>query len=56
MNYRPVLLFALLVLLYGCAAQRSAPSADLIISIVGSNDVHGELLPHSDRGGLVGMT
>ena len=56
MHYRAVLLATLLALLSGCAAPRSAPSADIVISIVGTNDVHGELLANADRGGLVGVS
>ncbi|MBT8092110.1 MAG: bifunctional metallophosphatase/5'-nucleotidase, partial [Gammaproteobacteria bacterium] len=56
MPLRSILPGALLALLLGCTAQRSAPPAEIIISIVGTNDVHGELLPYADRGGLVGMS
>ncbi len=38
----------------GCAAPGPANGADTVtISVVGTNDVHGELMPHDDRGGLV---
>ncbi|MBT8087702.1 MAG: bifunctional metallophosphatase/5'-nucleotidase [Gammaproteobacteria bacterium] len=56
MTRRITLLCTLFALLSGCATQRGAPPADIIISILGTNDVHGELLPYADRGGLVGMS
>jgi 5'-nucleotidase len=40
-------------MLASCAAQRSSQPDEFTISILGTNDVHGELLPKSDRGGLV---
>jgi 2',3'-cyclic-nucleotide 2'-phosphodiesterase (5'-nucleotidase family) len=39
-----------------CSSQRIAPTDDLIISIVGTNDVHGQLLPTAGRGGLAGIS
>ena len=39
-----------------CSSQRIAPTDDLVISIVGTNDVHGELLPKAGRGGLAGIS
>ncbi len=39
-----------------CSSQRIAPTDDLVISIVGTNDVHGELLPKAGRGGLTGVS
>jgi len=39
-----------------CSSQRIAPTSDLVISIVGTNDVHGELLPKAGRGGLAGVS
>jgi 5'-nucleotidase len=37
----------------GCAAPGPANRADTVtISVVGTNDVHGQLSPHGDRGGL----
>jgi 5'-nucleotidase len=42
-----------MALLASCAAQRRSQPDEFTISILGTNDVHGELLPKSDRGGLV---
>ncbi|NND55206.1 MAG: bifunctional metallophosphatase/5'-nucleotidase [Gammaproteobacteria bacterium] len=39
-----------------CSSQRIAPTDELVISIVGTNDVHGELLPKAGRGGLAGVS
>ena len=39
-----------------CSSQRIAPTDNLVISIVGTNDVHGELLPKAGRGGLAGIS
>ena len=39
-----------------CSSQRIAPTNELVISIVGTNDVHGELLPKAGRGGLAGVS
>ena len=39
-----------------CNSQRIAPTDNLVISIVGTNDVHGELLPKAGRGGLAGIS
>ncbi len=44
---------AVALLFAGCASQRSVPSDILTISLLGTNDVHGQLLPDGDRGGLV---
>ncbi len=40
-------------ILGGCAAPPTRAADDIVISIVGTNDVHGELLPRVGRGGLV---
>ena len=43
------------VSLAGCSGQGDAgyPESDLIVlSVVGTNDVHGELLPKNNKGGL----
>ncbi len=51
------LLPALAAILIGaCGGQPGVPAGDVIISVVGTNDVHGELLPSADRGGLVGLS
>ena len=49
-----VLLIAMFI--GACSSQRIAPTDDLVISIVGTNDVHGVLLPKAGRGGLVGIS
>ncbi len=49
------LTIALLVVVFAisCAPTSLVPEADLVvISVLGSNDVHGELLAQSDRGGM----
>jgi len=40
-------------MLASCASQRSSDANEFTISILGTNDVHGELLQKPDRGGLV---
>jgi 2',3'-cyclic-nucleotide 2'-phosphodiesterase (5'-nucleotidase family) len=52
---RPSLFFAFLALIAGCAAPTSDPDT-LTLTIVGLNDVHGELVPREDRGGLVSVS
>lgn len=44
-----------LVLLTGCSTpgpQRDVADTDIVISVINTNDVHGELLPSEGRGGL----
>lgn len=41
------------LLLSACTAQPTGNEKAVVISIIGTNDVHGELLPKADRGGLV---
>lgn len=43
-------------MLAACAAERGARSDPFTISILGTNDVHGELLPKAGRGGLVAVS
>ncbi len=53
--YRSALALVLLVVAASCSTTASSPDAQddvVIISIVGTNDVHGELLPQPGRGGL----
>jgi 5'-nucleotidase len=47
---------ALLLALGGCASQLEAPENEITISLFGTNDVHGQLLPAGDRGGLVAVS
>ena len=55
MSIRYLLILLLVGLGAGCSAP--GPRADTItISVVGTNDVHGELMPHEDRGGLVSFS
>lgn len=42
-----------MAVLASCATQRGAPPDEFTLSILGTNDVHGQLLPLRDRGGLV---
>lgn len=51
----PALLAAALTL-GGCAGQPQAPADEITISLFGTNDVHGQLLPDGDRGGLVAVS
>lgn len=51
--HRLTLTAVILALLSSCAAQRSASPDVFTLSIVGTNDVHGQMLPAGDRGGLV---
>jgi 5'-nucleotidase len=44
------------MLVAACSSQPVTPGDDLVISIVGTNDVHGELLPSAERGGVIGMS
>ena len=42
------------VFIISCAPTSVEPEANLIvISVLGTNDVHGELIPQSDRGGII---
>ncbi|MGI9233024.1 MAG: bifunctional metallophosphatase/5'-nucleotidase, partial [Woeseiaceae bacterium] len=47
---------AALFLLGACASPIVAPKDELTLSLIGTNDVHGQLLPAGDRGGLVAMS
>ena len=53
-SMRRVLFSAIaVVLVAACAPTTVAPDRDVaVISVVGTNDVHGELIPQPDRGGL----
>lgn len=44
------------VVLTACAGQPRTPQDEITISIFGTNDVHGQLLPAGDRGGLVAIS
>ncbi len=57
MTIRCRLLPALAAFLIGaCSVQPRVAPDPVVISVVGTNDVHGELLPGADRGGLVGLS
>ena len=47
---------AAFVLLASCTANRVAPGDQVLISLIGTNDVHGELVAKPHRGGLVGFS
>ncbi len=51
-----VVALAVALILAGCASQPSAPGDEFTISFLGTNDVHGQLLPAGDRGGLVAIS
>lgn len=53
--YRTALAVLLLIIAASCTTTASSPDVQndvVIISIMGTNDVHGELLPQPGRGGL----
>lgn len=56
LNFPGTVGLVILLLAGACSSQRSAPADALVISIVGTNDVHGELLPNARRGGLAGIS
>ena len=43
----------LTLLLSACLLASCSPSSEIVITVVGTNDVHGVLLPKDDGGGLV---
>ncbi len=45
-----------LAMLASCTVPRHAPAETLTMSVLGTNDVHGQLLPAADRGGLVAIS
>lgn len=49
----PILVMLTLAVLASCATQYSARRDEFVLSVLGTNDVHGQLLPLRDRGGLV---
>jgi len=53
---RSTISLILTVALASCATQRDAPRDKFTISLLGTNDVHGQLLPDGDRGGLVAVS
>jgi 5'-nucleotidase len=44
------------LVLAACAGQPRTPQDEITISIFGTNDVHGQLLPAGERGGLVAIS
>ena len=52
-QHLPIALLPLLLLLSACVAPARAPEPPITLTIVGTNDVHGELLPSEGRGGFV---
>ena len=50
------LLLLCAALVASCGSQRIAPPDEVVISIVGTNDVHGALLPQAGHGGLAGVS
>ena len=53
---KAVAALAFVLALAGCANQRGVPENEITISLLGTNDVHGQLLPDGDRGGLVAIS
>jgi 2',3'-cyclic-nucleotide 2'-phosphodiesterase (5'-nucleotidase family) len=43
----------LTILLSACTLVACAPPSEFVITVIGTNDVHGEMLPKDDSGGLV---
>jgi len=54
LKYHLLLIVWLTLLLSACTGN--APGSEVRISIVGTNDVHGELLGGEDRGGLIAIS
>ena len=52
MDRTPPIRIALLLLLIGCSPTGDNTADEVLISVIGTNDVHGQLLPKGDRGGL----
>lgn len=48
--------FLLLFLCASCAQETTTNSTTTTITLIGTNDVHGQLLPDDDRGGLVSLS
>jgi 5'-nucleotidase len=54
---RLYLLLLTATLLVACAGQDGPkPDSTFVVSVIGTNDVHGELTAHDDRGGLVTLS
>jgi len=50
---RTIITLAIAVFITSCAPTSVVPETDpVIISVLGTNDVHGELIPQSNRGGI----
>lgn len=49
-------LLLVVAILASCATQPGADSDDFTISVIGLNDVHGELVSKPERAGLVGLS
>ncbi len=45
-------IIAFLLLLIACSPTSDNTADEVLISVIGTNDVHGQLLPKGDRGGL----
>ncbi|HEY5644278.1 MAG TPA: 5'-nucleotidase C-terminal domain-containing protein [Woeseiaceae bacterium] len=52
-QHLPIALLPLLLLLSACVAPARAPESPITLTIVGTNDVHGALLPSDGQGGFV---
>jgi len=48
--------FAFLLLLIGCSQSADRAANEVLISFIGTNDVHGVLLPKNGRGGLTTLS
>ena len=50
---RTIITLVVAVFIASCAPTSVTPEVDhVVISVLGTNDVHGELIPQSDRGGI----
>ena len=51
---RTIITLVIAVFIASCAPTSVVPETDpVIISVLGTNDVHGELIPQSNRGGII---
>lgn len=56
MNRTLPLILAFLLVVAGCSPPGEQAADEVLISFVGTNDVHGALLPKGDRGGLTTLS
>ncbi len=54
--WRAAATLAIAILLASCAVQEHATEDRLLLTVFGTNDVHGQLLPAANRAGLVAIS